>query len=110
MRRTTISQKIAYENYLLKAQNNYFMHIIQELQNQLQKQDTNQMPENLPNTVLFLQNKNTQLNQQLLEKQKLISILIQKYDIPPSSLLSYVSLDTPIQTPTPTDSDSEFDN
>ena len=106
MRRTTISQKIAYENYLLKAQNNYFMHIIQELQNQIQKQDTNQMSENLPNTVLFLQNKNTQLNQQLLEKQKLISVLIQKYDIPPSSLLSYVSLDTP----TPTDSDSEFDN
>lgn len=92
------------------------MHIIQELQNQIQKQVTNQILENLPNTknqtntLLFLQNKNTQLNEQLLEKQKLLSILIQKYDIPPSSLLSYISLDTPTQTPTPTDSDSEFDN
>lgn len=99
MKRASIIQQISYENYMLKTQYNQMVNIIQELQKQIEKQNNITTLENQATTISFLQNKNTQLNQQLLEKQKLLSILIEKYDIPPSSLLSYL-------TPTLADSDS----
>jgi len=67
------------ENYILKLQQAEMIKIM----NVQQAEHTNHM-----NMLLILQTKNTQLNQELLEKQNQLFTLMQKYDVPPSFLHS----------------------
>ena len=81
------TQYLLHENYVLKYQYNELLHINQNLLNELNilKNGNTEQQITHSKSVIFLQQKNANLSKLLLEKQKQMVLIMQKYDIPPSS-------------------------
>jgi predicted RNase H-like nuclease (RuvC/YqgF family) len=88
-----IIQQLTYENHMLRTQNHEFHNKIAELQQEFERlKHKCKETENHTNVLKLLQNKNTELNRELIKKNKQISMLLNS---PPngSSLISEISLD-----------------
>jgi hypothetical protein len=88
-----IIQQLNYENHMLRTQNHEFHNKIAELQQEFERlKHKCKETENHTNVLKLLQNKNTELNRELIKKNKQISMLLNS---PPngSSLISEISLD-----------------
>jgi len=85
-----IIQQLNYENHILRTQNHEFHNKFAELQHEFEI--LKQTLETQTTVLKLLQNKNTELNRELIKKNKQISMLLNS---PPngSSLISEILLD-----------------
>ena len=82
-------KQLLYENSVLKVQHNEMVSAINTLQSEIEtlEKKNNENHKNHANSLMFLQNKNANLNKTLNLKQKQLNLLMQKYDINSSSPL-----------------------
>ena len=74
---TTIINQLIHENHILRTQHNEILQNLIDSQNQIEnmKSKYNESQENT-NILKILQNKNTELNRELVKKNKQISMLL----------------------------------
>jgi hypothetical protein len=78
------TQYLINENTVLKLQCNELLQTNHYLLNEINmiKSGNTEQQISHSNTIIFLQQKNTKLSKLLLEKQKQLVLIMQKYDIP----------------------------
>ena len=84
MKYSVNTQYLINENTVLKLQCNELLQTNYYLLNEINmiKSGNTEQQISHSNTIIFLQQKNTKLSKLLLEKQKQLVLIMQKYDIP----------------------------